>query len=158
MRNIRGEVDPTCTLKARHRKCNDGPRCHDVPCNEGSAARVQITGFSRYLGHLPKSGSRTLKWDGGKKARYCLGNVGFFSGDLSDNGIQNCSLLRLCILYWTSCCQWNFSWWNVRKKGGGKIFKSFEMKSCWPEPASYYLKDAFNLKGLLKGLTYKLNQ
>lgn len=34
------------------------------------------------------------------------------------------TLLLICILYWTSRCQWNFTWWNVR----GKIFKSHMKK------------------------------
>ena len=96
-----------------------------------------------------------------RKLGIALATLAFFSGDLSDNGIQNCSLLRLCILYW-SLLDVMFSvklqLVECQEKGGGKILKSFEMKSCWPEPASYYLKDPFNLKGLLKGLTYKLTQ
>ena len=107
-------------------------------------ARCRVTWDATF----PNQGSRTLKWDGGKKARYCLSTVSFlFPGDLSDNGIQNCyvaaclhSLLDFTLsvkLYLVKC-------------KGEDLQKPYEKAAG----QNLGLKDPFNLEGL----TYKLTQ
>ena len=119
----------------------------------GSVANLHLQGPSKAKMHqmqqwhesqvtwdatFPNQGSRTLKWDGGKKARYCLSTVSFFlalrflfPGDLSDNGIQNWLTL---LAYLHSLLDFTLSvkLYLVKCKGG-RSSKAI-WKSCWPEP------------------------